>query len=169
MPRPAGAAFVGDCHYGPRKSTRRGSEVGSYQSWWRSGRDSNSRTELPRLRHFQCDPKTGLVQPRRGRQLQFDVNGTSPALQVLPNGRLFRKYRRRHVGNAATWSRQRRRCSDLSQRERGRDRAALSRPAGDCAGTTVVPLGRKAIRPSILFWRHGSCTCRSISCSSRPT
>ena len=55
MPRPPGELFVGDRHHGLRTNTRPwGLRSGRYQTWWRTGRDSNSRTELPRLRHFQC-------------------------------------------------------------------------------------------------------------------
>src|SRR5258708_32705103 len=55
MPRPPSELFVGDRHHGLRTNTRPwGLRSGRYQTWWRTGRDSNSRTELPRLRHFHC-------------------------------------------------------------------------------------------------------------------
>ncbi len=60
MPRPQSSLFARNCHNGARIIARRGAiPAQGYQTWWRSGRDSNSRTELPRLRHFQC----GLPKP----------------------------------------------------------------------------------------------------------
>ncbi len=53
--RKSGNHVIGGRHYGARiRTTRGGWRSRGYQTWWRSGRDSNSRTELPRLRHFQC-------------------------------------------------------------------------------------------------------------------
>src|SRR5438876_11644801 len=64
-------------------------EVGGYQTWWRSGRDSNSRTELPRLRHFQCRALDRTRRPLRSLSILSAVLVRFARTPALARGPVF--------------------------------------------------------------------------------
>src|SRR5207302_9149684 len=68
-----------------RKARPRGYRLGDYQTWWRSGRDSNSRTGYARYGISSAAPSTRLGD--RSAASRFYPPSLRPERRLLPDGR----------------------------------------------------------------------------------
>src|SRR5438445_10484923 len=83
-------------------SARRGSHgPGGYKTWWRSGRDSNSRTGYARYGISSADSQIAAFWDLYAPQFQFDLNSISTPLELSLTEPCFWKCRSLWPGNAA--------------------------------------------------------------------